>query len=750
MIKYLNYLILLCLSLLPLVSSAVDWTHRLGGGVEDIVIKNMVSEASVIRSQNSFKKGKKEKTLRTYSVDSDGETVIVLEVEENAEILITNPSGTDVLVDELLIAEESTKNVLRVLLNTEGVWQIGVSQKELLSKYLSIEQSSGPTLVAKIPTFTVLKGSSLELDVTVQNKNNHIKKFTNEKLIALISTPNGNTRRLVVRDNGLLGDKYKNDDEINVPMIVRKRGQYDVQIFWSGKPLGKNKTIRRTALLTYFVSENDIRIKTKEIIATRANVLGEVLEPNRFGLPVKIKSKSDLPDHVVTYAEVWGQKDGVLNPVGWIGGKLPIKDNIIPFSFHNGWINNNDYSPPYVLKNIKIFNDEDINLVRTNNEIKISRLTSETISPDRAKTTELPDEDLQTSLHISDEMLFGVDPLELKGRSKTVETSYKRQTRNAQVVGSRAWRQRNPVLFLHGYCESHRGTWTPKNSAALDSLWTPIFQSNEVLLYPNSNKGEDTITYMNELRRWLGNQNIDGIRGIVAYSHGGMVAASLLQYHGGWFVSNKAYSPRYKIISVATPYNGMSGLEGGSILRGKIAKEIRRISDKCWPTPIDFFPSHNWKKKISSSTKYRIHSIYTDHGSRDEWWHGPATCNSFSVLLRGRDDGLLRNTDTRRFASKDTYVKKRCHTRSGSWLEGMKFNPGFHAPQFVSAVDEQFNNFKPYCSSTRDPDGDGWGWENGKSCVIPTNSGTPFCQNPNSDPDGDGWGWENGRSCLVQ
>ena len=71
MIKYLNYLILLCLSLLPLVSSAVDWTHRLGGGVEDIVIKNMVSEASVIRSQNSFKKGKKEKSSGPQKLDSE-------------------------------------------------------------------------------------------------------------------------------------------------------------------------------------------------------------------------------------------------------------------------------------------------------------------------------------------------------------------------------------------------------------------------------------------------------------------------------------------------------------------------------------------------------------------------------------------------------------------------------------------------------------------------------------------------------
>jgi len=56
-----------------------------------------------------------------------------------------------------------------------------------------------------------------------------------------------------------------------------------------------------------------------------------------------------------------------------------------------------------------------------------------------------------------------------------------------------------------------------------------------------------------------------------------------------------------------------------------------------------------------------------------------------------------------------------------------------------------------------DPDGDGWGWENGRSCeagdagpIVPDdNNPTPYCRLSNSDPDGDGWGWEQGRSCRV-
>lgn len=47
-----------------------------------------------------------------------------------------------------------------------------------------------------------------------------------------------------------------------------------------------------------------------------------------------------------------------------------------------------------------------------------------------------------------------------------------------------------------------------------------------------------------------------------------------------------------------------------------------------------------------------------------------------------------------------------------------------------------------------DPDGDGWGWENGASCEV---SAVAYqsCNSPGSDPDGDGWGWESGATCLA-
>ncbi len=74
-------------------------------------------------------------------------------------------------------------------------------------------------------------------------------------------------------------------------------------------------------------------------------------------------------------------------------------------------------------------------------------------------------------------------------------------------------------------------------------------------------------------------------------------------------------------------------------------------------------------------------------------------------------------------------------------------------------------SINPQCSATViDYDGDGWAWEAGRSCrvgVVTANAPAtaaaqsaapadiPACSSATTDPDGDGWGYENGQSCLV-
>jgi hypothetical protein len=59
----------------------------------------------------------------------------------------------------------------------------------------------------------------------------------------------------------------------------------------------------------------------------------------------------------------------------------------------------------------------------------------------------------------------------------------------------------------------------------------------------------------------------------------------------------------------------------------------------------------------------------------------------------------------------------------------------------------------PTCmSAASDPDGDGWGWEFNRSCIVNTAAGSayPACMSAASDPDGDGWGREFNRLCAVK
>jgi len=55
----------------------------------------------------------------------------------------------------------------------------------------------------------------------------------------------------------------------------------------------------------------------------------------------------------------------------------------------------------------------------------------------------------------------------------------------------------------------------------------------------------------------------------------------------------------------------------------------------------------------------------------------------------------------------------------------------------------------PKCLYTwSDPERDGWGWENNRTCIV--EAYFPTCQTTTSDPDRDGWGWENNRNCKVR
>lgn len=73
------------------------------------------------------------------------------------------------------------------------------------------------------------------------------------------------------------------------------------------------------------------------------------------------------------------------------------------------------------------------------------------------------------------------------------------------------------------------------------------------------------------------------------------------------------------------------------------------------------------------------------------------------------------------------------------------------APLLLLDDSSRFSQWPICTNQSSDPDGDGWGWENFRSCIVNTVVHLfPDCVLPGSDPDGDGWGWENEQSCRVK
>ncbi len=74
--------------------------------------------------------------------------------------------------------------------------------------------------------------------------------------------------------------------------------------------------------------------------------------------------------------------------------------------------------------------------------------------------------------------------------------------------------------------------------------------------------------------------------------------------------------------------------------------------------------------------------------------------------------------------------------------------------QVVKNNDSNESESMPICSSPLlDSNGDGYGWENFKSCLVDSFDNNtvilPDCKLAESDQDGDGYGWENLQSCRV-
>jgi len=146
-----------------------------------------------------------------------------------------------------------------------------------------------------------------------------------------------------------------------------------------------------------------------------------------------------------------------------------------------------------------------------------------------------------------------------------------------------------------------------------------------------------------------------------------------------------------------------------------------------------------------------------DYDINDEWpWLDERTCQASAVTISTTDVITPAPLSAAPLLLSDDNSTRVCESTTAD-----PDGDGWRWENNRSCIARVPVNLYPYCqSATSDADGDGWGWENQRSCIVDeaktssntigtTQSTFPVCSSQSVDPDGDGWGWENNRSCTV-
>jgi len=438
--------------------------------------------------------------------------------------------------------------------------------------------------------------------------------------------------------------------------------------------------IHRTGYLNSNNSGNRIRTVDQSVVATQGQILETPTEEERYGLPIRFTLlNGTMPDYLDTRAEVWGKdQEGNDAVIGWIGGivepsHIRSKRWTVPFTFHSGWLTfESEYFPPYTLRNIEV-KDIDIGdnmVVASTGTIEIENIV----------------QNKKSNSVISRSSLKGDPPLSmLKGTHPSLLNSSDGSKIESRGISARSGFTPK-VVFLHGWCD---------RAKSIGHFSSTI--RNKAFNYNRSRKGESATRYATEVMASIG-WNPGYIRGIVAHSHGGMAAATLLNNYSYAFADNARSAPP-NIISVGTPYEGTRLLDSvdSGIFRTILQSIVREVTNGC-TIPSELFRNTNnsWDSQIGWRARFQTRAFTTQHSDSKHAFDTRDCGGWASAIIRTSDDGVLSTYDGNEFADGGyTHTKKYCH------------GPGFgnqgdqwRLPAFVNAVNQTFHapfeEWQPY------------------------------------------------------
>jgi hypothetical protein len=152
---------------------------------------------------------------------------------------------------------------------------------------------------------------------------------------------------------------------------------------------------------------------------------------------------------------------------------------------------------------------------------------------------------------------------------------------------------------------------------------------------------------------------------------------------------------------------------------------------------------------------------YSSASVNGGWGWNPVTQESCAPLQGGTSAGDAEGPD----ASAGIDNSGNCDYSSAALYDGWGWDPVTLSS--CPPIAQSAGNGRPVCRlANSDSDGDGYGWENGQTCIVGTSGETapegeegdqntvpvsarPICSSASVDSDGDGYGWENNQSCTV-
>ncbi len=466
---------------------------------------------------------------------------------------------------------------------SSGVLRVEINNQTQTTGFLIVSSESPYQLYSYVNTLETVRGQSINLAASLFDDNNEANFAGNiREASARIETPNGETIKTQMFDDGNHNDKIAGDGVFGGAFVPNQTGKFVAQISVKGANPNGEAFIR--------TGEHVVEVAATRVILD-GNAFIKSLDDTRFQIDLAARNLR-AGQKFIAHAEVWGRgADGNLKAIAWIGGMTLAEKSFgklratLPLTLDARWLARSDAKDEFELRNIRVQNADSFIVLGTKEVIA------------------LPEINLSDNLYrnsggeITDEMRFGVRP------SKDSEFD------STNAVGGK-------LMLVHGYCSGD--AWGAAASAGQFTNYVKFLDLNQ-------NRSHDE--FARRIRDF--GANLPSFC-IVAHSQGG--AASLHLYTYYW--SGLDYVTGSRLIqSVGTPYQGTA-------IAGNLAAIGSVFGAGCGANnDLTYSGAAAWLANVPSWARAKV--FYHTTSFTDVWWRYDYCSLATDLFLGDPEDGVV-------------------------------------------------------------------------------------------------------------